>query len=130
MPRPYPREARQRVVSAWLEGSTSQKEVAERFCVGLQTVVRWVGIQRATGSIEPLPMGGSRHPFIVDEDGLALIRGLIECVPDITLPELCSKYQEERGVAVAPQTMSDTVRRTGLTKKKRSSAGRSRAVRT
>ena len=43
MPATYPKELRQRVVNAYLEG--------------------------------PMPMGGSRHPFIVDKAGLALVRG-------------------------------------------------------
>ena len=129
MPQPYPKELRERVVNTWLEGTATQEEVAERFCVGLQTVVRWVGRLRTTGSLDPSPMGGARRPYVVDEAGLAMVREIIECVPEITLPELCTAYQEERGVRVSPQTMSDTVRRTGLTKKKRSSAGRPRAAR-
>lgn len=123
MPRPYPKELRERVVNAWLEGALSQREVAERFSVGQQTVVRWVGRRRATGSVEPAPMGGARRPYAVDEDGAVLIRDIIDCVLDITLPELCAAYEEARGVTISPQTMSDTVRRLGYTKKKPSSGG-------
>lgn len=129
MPAPYPKELRQRVIDAYQQGNATQEDVAKRFCVGLPTVVRWVGRFRATNSLDPLPMGGSRHPFIVDEPGLAMLVDVIECVPDITLPELCAIYEEERGVVVSPQTMSDTVRRAGLTKKKRSSVGRRRPAR-
>ena len=124
MAQPYPQALRERVVHAWLLGGVTQKQVAERFEVDLQTVVRWVRLLRQTGSLEPGRSGGARRPYVVDEPGLALLRDVIECVPDITLPELCALYETERCVTVSPQTMSDTVRRMGLTKKRQYSAVR------
>ena len=53
MPAPYPKELRQRVVDAYQQGNATQEEVAKRFCVGLPTVVRWVGRFRATNSLDP-----------------------------------------------------------------------------
>lgn len=123
MPQAYPRELRERVVNAWKAGGLTQKEVAERFSVGQQTVVRWVARLRKTGSVDPAPMGGARRPHVVDEAGAVLVRSLLDCVPDMTLPELCAVYDESRGVRVSPQTMSDSVRRLGYTRKRGSSAG-------
>jgi transposase len=111
-------ELRERVVNAWLADDLTQEEVAERFSVGLQTVVRWVGRLRRTGSLAPGQMGGARRPYAVDEAGAVLVRDLIDCMLDITLPELCAAYEESRGVKISAQTMSDTVRRLGYTKKK------------
>jgi transposase len=129
MPHPYPKELRERVVNTFLAGGVTQKEVAERFCVGLQTVVRWVGRLRRTGSVDPLPSGGARRPYVVDEEGAVVIRGFLDCTLDMTLPELCVAYEEARGVTVSPQTMSDTVRRLGYTKKRGSSVDRRRVAR-
>ena len=129
MPHPYAQELRERVVKAWQEGELTQKEVAERFSVGQQTVVRWVARLRRTGSLDPGQMGGARRPYVVDEDGAVVIRSLLDCVPDMTLPEVCSAYEEARGVRVSPQTMSDTVRRLGYTRKRGPSAGRRRVGR-
>lgn len=118
MPKPYPMELRERVVTAWMEGGSTQREVADRFVVGLPTVGRWVARQRETGSVKPSAMGGAHRPYVVDEAGGALILEMLECVPDRTLPEICEAYAGATGVKVSPQTMSDTVRRIGLTRKR------------
>lgn len=118
MPRPYPRELRTRVVEVWQEGGSTQKEIAERFAVGQQTVVRWVSRVRRTGSVDPSPMGGARRAHLVDAAGESIIRDILDCVPDTTLREICEVYEESRGVRISPQTMSSTVRRFGYTRKK------------
>lgn len=118
MPRPYSMDLRERVVNACKEGGSAQREVAERFGVGLQTVVRWVGRERRTGSVAPSPMGGGRHSHLVDEAGATLLRDILDCVPDTTLRDLSEVYEESRGVRISTQTMSDTVRRLGYTRKK------------
>jgi len=118
MPRPYPREIRTRVIEVWQEGGSTQKEIAERFAIGLQTVVRWVGRVRTTGSVDPSPMGGARRARLVDDAGEAMIRDILDCVPDTTLREICEVFRESRGVKISPQTMSYTVRRFGYTRKK------------
>jgi len=123
MPAPYPKELRDRVIDAWKAGGATQVEIAERFDVGTQTVVRWIGRYRRTGSSAPLAMGGARRPYAVDEEGAELVREILDCNPDSTLPEVCALYEEVRGIRISPQTMSDTVRRLGYTRKKGSSAG-------
>lgn len=126
MPAPYPKELRERVVNAWLTGGNTQKEIADRFSVGQQTVVRWVGRLRRTGSVDPFPSGGARRPYVVDEEGAVMVRGFLDCLLDTTLPELCAAYEESQGVIVSPQTMSDTVRRLGYTRKRGFSVARRR----
>jgi transposase len=123
MPSPYPQELRDRVISAWKQGNATQLEIAKRFDVANQTVVRWVARFRRTGSVAPAAMGGAHRAFVVDEEGAALVRGILDCNLDSTLPELCAAYEEARGVRVSPQTMSDTVRRLGYTRKRGSSGG-------
>lgn len=128
MPAPYPNELRERVIDAWRQGDATQVEIAERFVVASQTVVRWVGRFRRSGSVEPAAMGGARRAYAVDEAGAQTVRDVLDSVPDVTLPELCALYEDARGVRVSPQTMSDTVRRLGYTRK-RGSSGDSRRVR-
>ena len=129
MPGPYPRELRERVLEARLNGEGTYRELADRFKVGEATVARWVRRHRVTGSVEPEPMGGARRPYVVDEEGARILCDVLDNVADCTLPELCELYFEERGVRVSPQTMSDTVRRLGYTRKRGSSAGRLRVER-
>lgn len=121
MAKPYPIELRERVVDAWLKGDLTQEEVAKRFSVCSQSVVRWVGRLRATGTAALAAMGGAHRPYQVDPAGAEILCGIIDCLPDSTLPELCSIYLERTGIVVSPQTLSDTVRRLGYTRKRGSS---------
>jgi transposase len=66
-------------------------------------------------------MGGARHAYKVDAEGEQFIRETFEALPDTTLPELSEAYEEVFDVYVSPQTLSDTVRRMGYTKKRGSS---------
>lgn len=127
MPKAHPLELRERVVQTYLAGGSTYAAVGERYRVGAQSVVRWVGQFRRTGSLAPAAMGGARRAHLVDESGGAIIRDILDCVPDTTLPELCQAYLDSRGVTISPQTMSDTVRRLGYTRKRGSSGGWRRA---
>ena len=118
MPAPYPTELRKRVVETYKNGEGTFQEIADRFVIGLSSVERWVSKERVTGSVEPEPMGGANRPYIVDKEGEVIIRDLLDSLPDSTLPEVCEVYYAERKIRVSPQTMSDTVRRLGYSKKK------------
>jgi len=123
MPAPYPSELRNRVIKAWKQGDATQLEIAKRFDISNQTVVRWIGRFRRTGLVAPSAMGGANRPYAVDEEGAVLVRKILDCNLDSTLSEVCAEYEEARGVRISPQTMSDTVRRLGYTRKRGSSAG-------
>ena len=118
MPAPYPVWFREKVVAAWLAGEGSFASLAERFGIGEATVNRWVSRLRRTGDVSPDPMGGARHPMLVDDAGLQFIRRILVEVPDTTLVELCEAYRSDVGVEVAPQRMSDAVARLGFTRKR------------
>lgn len=121
MPAPHPVALRKRVVEAWEDGEGSFESLAERFKVGEASVNRWVSLKRRTGEVVPMPMGGNRRKHIVDEKGEAFLLDILREVADSTLVELCAAYLDEFDVVVSPQTMSDTVRRLGLTRKRGSS---------
>lgn len=114
---PLPLELRERVVSAYQRGEGSFTELGKRFAVGRATVERWVNRHREKNTLAPKPMGGSRRKPKVDAEGQKFIRETFEALPDSTLPELSEAYQEVFEVEVSPQTLSDTVRRMGYTKK-------------
>jgi transposase len=123
MPKPHPRELRERVVAAYKAGEGSFRSLGKRFKVGEASVNRWVSLERRTGSVEPKPTGGWHGPRKVDEAGEELLRDLVDNNPDSTLKELGAAYMEARGVEVATQTMSDTLKRLGYTRKRGSSEG-------
>ena len=57
MPKPYSNDLRARVIGAVNEGA-SRREVAERFEVGISTVVVWAQRWKETGSVAAKPSGG------------------------------------------------------------------------
>ena len=59
MARPYSVDLRERVVAA-VVGGLSRRQAAERFGVGISTVIRWVRQFYDTGSVAPGKMGGHR----------------------------------------------------------------------
>jgi transposase len=118
MPAPYPRELRDRVVTAYNNGEGTYEELADRFQVGRATVDRWLGLERTTGSVAPLAMGGARHAPMVDAAGEEYIRELLDLMPDSTLRELADGYEERFGVRMHERTMGRSVARMGLTRKR------------
>lgn len=110
------------MVQAWENGEGSFATLAVRFMVGEASVNRWVSRKRHTGSVEPERMGGNRRSRLVDDAGDEFLRAALRDTSDSTLVELCEAYLDEFDVDVSPQTMSDTVRRLGLTRKRGSSA--------
>lgn len=130
MPSPHPDALRERVVAAYEAGEGSYKEIAERFSVGEASVSRWLRLARENGSVAPSPMGGSRRPFVVGPEHEGTLRELIDCNLDCTLKELSEAFKAATGITVSQQTMSDTVRRLGYTRKRGLSAGWRRPGRT
>lgn len=126
MPRPYPPALRERVVTAYENGEGSYAELARRFDVGEATVDRWLARKRTSGGVEPLPMGGARHPRKITEEGKAFIVQALTDVPDSTIPELVQAFEEVFGVRVGRETVRVAVGELGYTKKKQSDVRRRR----
>lgn len=122
MPAAYPIELRERVVAAHENGEGSFPELAERFKVGEASVNRWVSLKRRTGSLKPLPRPGWRREHLITPEGEQFIEGVLEEVPDSSVPELVAAYEEEMGVKVSVTTMQRTLTELGFTRKRGSSA--------
>ena len=126
MARPYSIDLRERVVAAVVEGGLSRRQAAERFGVGISTVIRWVSQFHATGSVAPGKMGGHRprtisgahHDWLVARcgEGEFTLRGLVA--------ELA-----ERGCHVDYRSVWNFVHAEGLTYKKNRSGQRTRPAR-
>ena len=65
MARPLSIDLRERVVDAVERGGLSRRQAAERFGVGVSTVIAWVARFRRTGSVAPGRMGGHRPKKLV-----------------------------------------------------------------
>lgn len=118
MPRPYPKELRERVVAAYRRGEGTYEVLAHRFSVGPATVNRWLARVRRQGTVEASPMGGARRQRKVNVEGEKFIADVLAEVPDSSMDELAAAYEEEFGVSMHKSTMARTVGRMGYTRKR------------
>jgi transposase len=92
MTRPYSQDLRARVVAAVAAGG-SCRAVADRFSIGVSSVVRWAQRFRMTGSVAAKPMGGARRQGLASEREWLLAR----LVESPTLP--CGRSWRNLGSA-------------------------------
>jgi len=114
MPRPYSIDLRERVLSAELAHLPS-RVVAARFGVSHSSVIKWRARQRDTGETGPARMGGTRPVLLLAHRGWLEER--IASQPDVTLAVLQAELQE-KGVRISQVSISNFLRRIGLSYKK------------
>jgi len=110
-------DLRRRVVAA-VEAGASRRQAAARFGVGVSSAIRWVTQARETGDVTPKPRGGARRPSRIDVHA-ALIMGWVDAEPDLTLPEIAARLEEEVGYRPPPSVVHGFFKRRGVTRKKR-----------
>jgi transposase len=91
MPNPYPTVLRERAGARVRTSTDTYAEVAARFAIGLNTLLRWVQRARATGDVTAFDKrGGWQSP--VD---LTLLHRLVREKPDRTTDELPRAYNRK-----------------------------------
>ena len=95
-------------------------EIAARFDVSASWVRKLWRLLKANGSL--LPGGRGHRARKVDAEGERMIRDWIAAQSDMTIPEVMARYLGERGVSVSEPAMRRTLRRMGLSRKKRRSS--------
>lgn len=128
MPAPISPDLRIRAVESVLSGENSYEEAASQFSVGRASISRWLSQYRRTGSLEPLPMGGSVSK--IDDDAREVLSWLAYSHPDATLAELLELLKHEIGLETNDSTLSRVLKEMGLTRKKRGSGTRVAKTRT
>ena len=113
-------DLRQRVLNHAL--THSLRDTAKAFNVTVVTVINLKKLYFETGGVKPrerkkLPPG--RH---ITPEGELYLQTLVCDDCDATLAELCDRYFEAYRIRVSQPTMSTTLRRMGLTRKKKRSA--------
>jgi putative transposase len=127
MPNPYPLALRERAVRAYETTTDTYAEVATRFEIGLNTLVRWVQRARNTGDLAPFDKGGGWHSPV----DLPVLHRLVAERPDRTTEELTRAYN--RAVAqparVHRSSILRALQRSGYVFKKDDRARRNKIVR-
>src|SRR5712691_9474659 len=120
MPKPYSDDLRARVVKEIEQGATLE-EAAERYGVSLSSVVRFLRLDRETGSVSPAQFGGYKGYALAAHE--ELVRRLVAEQPDITLAELQAKLVKEK-VRVGQSSIFRFLRHAKLTFNKKKPARR------
>lgn len=114
-----PVDTRRRAVEAYLRGDGTQAEVAKMFSVLPKTLGAWVRKYRETGDLSPKAYKPGRA-YEIDEAGEELLRTWLAEQPDLYEHELVERLAEQ-GIHVGRSTVGRTLRRLGLSRKKRRS---------
>ena len=123
-------EIRRLAVKAYEDGVGCYEEVANLFDVGSASLKRWMARYRESGSIDPLPHGGGTEHRI-DDEGAEFIKGLLTERPDISLEEICRRYNRQYETDVSVSTVGRCVRaRLNFRRKKKPTGPRSKMRRT
>jgi transposase len=93
MSKPYSEDLRERLVDAVKRGM-SRRAAAGVFAVSAATAVRWVRIEKETGSVSHKPMGGDRRSKLAKHRGFLL--KLVEQQPDLTLAEIRQRLAKRK----------------------------------
>jgi transposase len=115
----YSLDLRKRVVGAFDAGDKTDEEVAELFQVGEATVHRWKRLERETGSLVPKPPVGGGMPPRVAPAQYGLVREIVKKEPDLTIQEVAWEFHRRTDRSVSRASMGRTLRKLGLTRKKR-----------
>ncbi|MBV9280941.1 MAG: helix-turn-helix domain-containing protein [Chloroflexi bacterium] len=111
----YPLSVRLEILAAVDRGMPAG-EVARAFGVGPATVNRYVAQRRTTGSPAPRPHPG-RPPLIPPERHPALL-ALVAAAPRASQEAYCRSWREGGGAPVSTATMSRTLHRLGLSRRR------------
>ena len=122
--RPHSADLRRRIVTLYERGEGSIRQLAKRFQVSPDSVRCLIKQYRASGSIAPKPYTGGPQPTL-QATHHEVLRELIETDNDATLAQLAQRLAIRTGTQVSSSTISRTLSKLGITRKKKSQGQRS-----
>jgi transposase len=123
MPQALSNDLRERVV-AFVEAGNSCHEAARHFDTSVSFAINLMALYRKTGSVAPRPSGGKRHGKFDPVEGFLL--AYVKRSPDVTMPELAGILHADKGLEVAPQSLSRWLIKKGFSFKKNTAGKRAR----
>jgi transposase len=118
MGRPYSADLRERVLQACEAGEASGAAIARRFRVSASAVSSWQRQARREGRRTAKPHGRG-VPSVLDAEGGAVLRALVEDNNDATLAEYALAFTARTGEAISGSSVCRALQRQGLIRKKR-----------
>jgi transposase len=117
MAKPISLDLRRRVVEAYKSDEGTMQKLATRFCLGINTVCRWVQLDLVYRDLSPRPHGGGVPPKITYNQ-FPELRALVAEKPDRTLVDLAVEWGRRTGQLVHASSMGRALARAGLSRKK------------
>ena len=117
--RAYPKELRERVVTAVESGEYPLTEIASVFKVGATFIKKMRRLQRDGEDLSPRQ--GGKPPKLLQAPELALLRAEVGARPDATLAELQTVLTQQGGVTASLPTLCRALQALNLPRKKRPS---------
>jgi len=111
-------DLRERIVKMYEAGKQSYNEVAELFDVSRSSVKRFLKQWRSTGAVSPKPAANGSRPFLDDAANSRLIE-LVREQTNSSQDDLRRLLAEETGILVSQPTISRTLKRLHITRKKK-----------
>lgn len=118
---PYSREFRQRIIDIYAEGSTSQRQLAQRFLLARSFVQKLLKQYQETGSIKPKQLL-EQTPTKLNWAQLDILKKIVAANNDATFAELCNLLEPETNIRVGVSTMFRMLEKQNLTLKKNTSS--------
>ena len=116
-------DLRTRVVQAYKSKEGTMKKLAERFCIGINTVCRFVQLDRLHNNLSPKPHAGGVPPKITAQETPEL-KALIAEKSDRTIAQLADEWGKRKNKLVHASSMSRALARAGFSSKKNISRSR------
>jgi len=117
MPKPLSMDLRIRVAKRCQCPGQTVDEIADLFAIGTATVKRIKAAARK-GDLSPKPHAGGQRRKLSREDE-EVVRQLLATQNDAILREWVGRIKRELGIVLSVPTMSRTLARMGITRKKR-----------
>jgi transposase len=114
----YSPDLRQKIVDLYQQGEGSIRQLAQRFAVSPDFVRLLLKRERETGTVAPTTYTRGPKPQL-NQTHYLVLEGLLEADNDATLPQLATRLQSQTGIEVSPSTVSRTLKKMGISRKKK-----------
>ena len=119
MAKAYSVDLRQKIVDAYLNKQGTMRQLAEFFKISKTSVNSYIQSFRKYGNVCPKQRTKSNNPPRVDKAGAIFLSDLISMEPDLTLEELCNRFESKFEKSISTSSMDRFIKNKKITRKKK-----------